>query len=333
MKKNNKKKAVLSIGIVIFIITVVIIISILSTKEKNNNVETFETIKYSNLKDALNGYYNQINLTNDANKSNELLKKLEKYVLEDLQGYYYYREDNTQTGSAYMKNTFPERFTNESDNRAIYVKSKDEVYIFPYSEEYMKENNIELTALDSIENAELYKYKILELKTNDKDGAYFASKSAKIKLQSYYIYEKFGDTANKYYYNIDIDYYTSDDDYNFTGYFADMIGDNDDVTIYKDNLKNGISHYRHYFRDKDLAISKNLESMQEYASDKQQKEILKNSIPTVGMTDSQVRSSKWGNPDKINKDTYSWGTTEQWVYDKYGYVYFKNGIVSSVSER
>lgn len=59
----------------------------------------------------------------------------------------------------------------------------------------------------------------------------------------------------------------------------------------------------------------------------------KNSIPKVGMTASEVRSSKWGYPDKINKDTYSWGTREQWVYNKYGYVYFKNGIVSSVSER
>ena len=35
----------------------------------------------------------------------------------------------------------------------------------------------------------------------------------------------------------------------------------------------------------------------------------------------------------INKDTYSWGTTEQWVYNNKGYIYFKNGIVTSISER
>ena len=57
------------------------------------------------------------------------------------------------------------------------------------------------------------------------------------------------------------------------------------------------------------------------------------SIPTVGMSSSEVESSKWGKPDKINKDTYSWGTSEQWVYNDYGYVYIKNGKVTSVSER
>lgn len=65
----------------------------------------------------------------------------------------------------------------------------------------------------------------------------------------------------------------------------------------------------------------------------QEREKLKKSIPKVGMTSYEVRQTKWGNPDKINKDTYSWGTTEQWVYKKYGYVYLKNGTVTSVSER
>ena len=65
----------------------------------------------------------------------------------------------------------------------------------------------------------------------------------------------------------------------------------------------------------------------------EERENLRKSIPKVGMTSYEVRQTKWGNPDKINKDTYSWGTTEQWVYKKYGYVYLRNGIVTSVSER
>lgn len=77
-----------------------------------------------------------------------------------------------------------------------------------------------------------------------------------------------------------------------------------------------------------------IKKIEEAAKDsKKEQERIKNSIPQIGMTSTQVRQCKWGNPDKINKDTYSWGTTEQWVYNKYGYVYFKNGIVSSVSER
>lgn len=58
--------------------------------------------------------------------------------------------------------------------------------------------------------------------------------------------------------------------------------------------------------------------------------------PSIGMTPEEVRKSTWGSPDKINKDTYSWGTSEQWVYKdgKYSnkYIYFKNGYVSSISE-
>ena len=49
------------------------------------------------------------------------------------------------------------------------------------------------------------------------------------------------------------------------------------------------------------------------------------------MTKEEVERSTWGYPKKINKDTYSWGTKEQWVYDK-GYIYFRDGIVTSISE-
>lgn len=56
-------------------------------------------------------------------------------------------------------------------------------------------------------------------------------------------------------------------------------------------------------------------------------------VPQIGMTSSEVKSTNWGNPDKINKDTYSWGTTEQWVYNNKGYIYFRNGVVTSISER
>lgn len=54
--------------------------------------------------------------------------------------------------------------------------------------------------------------------------------------------------------------------------------------------------------------------------------------PQIGMTPNEVRYSSWGEPIKINKDTYSWGTTEQWVYSNNRYVYFRNGVVSSISE-
>lgn len=53
--------------------------------------------------------------------------------------------------------------------------------------------------------------------------------------------------------------------------------------------------------------------------------------PRLGMTKEQVINTKWGKPTKKNVDEYEWGTFEQWVYPNYRYVYFENGIVTSIS--
>jgi hypothetical protein len=54
---------------------------------------------------------------------------------------------------------------------------------------------------------------------------------------------------------------------------------------------------------------------------------------TLGMTKEQVLASAWGKPSHINTSTYTFGTKEQWVYDRFqnGYLYFDNGILTSIS--
>lgn len=59
----------------------------------------------------------------------------------------------------------------------------------------------------------------------------------------------------------------------------------------------------------------------------------KNAEPEIGMTKDEVLNGLWGEPDKKNIDEYEWGTHEQWVYDSYGYVYFEDGVVTSISHR
>ncbi len=54
--------------------------------------------------------------------------------------------------------------------------------------------------------------------------------------------------------------------------------------------------------------------------------------PAIGMTAEEVKASTWGSPKEINKDTYSWGVKEQWVYSGYRYIYLEDGIVTSISE-
>lgn len=52
-----------------------------------------------------------------------------------------------------------------------------------------------------------------------------------------------------------------------------------------------------------------------------------------GMSESQVQNA-WGRPTKINRSVGSYGTHEQWVYDRgrngAQYIYFENGVVTSM---
>lgn len=54
--------------------------------------------------------------------------------------------------------------------------------------------------------------------------------------------------------------------------------------------------------------------------------------PEIGMTAEEVRQSTWGEPQDINKTTYSWGIKEQWCYSGYRYIYFEDGIVTAIQE-
>ena len=47
------------------------------------------------------------------------------------------------------------------------------------------------------------------------------------------------------------------------------------------------------------------------------------------MTREMCREA-WGSPDDINRSSGSWGVHEQWVYGLGSYLYFENGILSSI---
>lgn len=49
----------------------------------------------------------------------------------------------------------------------------------------------------------------------------------------------------------------------------------------------------------------------------------------IGMTQAMCREA-WGVPDDINRTSGSWGVHEQWVYGLGSYLYFENGILSSI---
>lgn len=82
--------------------------------------------------------------------------------------------------------------------------------------------------------------------------------------------------------------------------------------------KNDIYYKR---RDKELDISGKYSKSTE----------TKKSAPKIGMTKSEVLNSTWGSPKKKNITETAYGTHEQWVYAN-GYIYFDNGVVTSISK-
>lgn len=52
--------------------------------------------------------------------------------------------------------------------------------------------------------------------------------------------------------------------------------------------------------------------------------------PTIGMSAIEVEKSSWGKPDDVNTTTTIYGTREQWVYSGYRYLYFENGILTTI---
>jgi hypothetical protein len=53
---------------------------------------------------------------------------------------------------------------------------------------------------------------------------------------------------------------------------------------------------------------------------------------SIGMTEAQVRKTQWGKPQHINSSTGRWGSHDQWVYAGNQYLYFENGILTSIQQ-
>ncbi|MFP8488497.1 hypothetical protein ACKGJO_05295 [Gracilimonas sp. Q87] len=51
----------------------------------------------------------------------------------------------------------------------------------------------------------------------------------------------------------------------------------------------------------------------------------------IGMTDEMARAS-WGRPRDINRSTNAYGVNEQWVYPYGKYLYFEDGVLTTIQE-
>jgi len=55
--------------------------------------------------------------------------------------------------------------------------------------------------------------------------------------------------------------------------------------------------------------------------------------PRIGMTAKQVEATCWGKPDHVNRRQTASATSEQYVYGDGRFVYFRNGVATSVQTR
>jgi hypothetical protein len=50
------------------------------------------------------------------------------------------------------------------------------------------------------------------------------------------------------------------------------------------------------------------------------------------MTAAEIKESNWGPPEEINRTITAFGTSEQWVYIGYRYIYLENGVVTAIQD-
>lgn len=50
----------------------------------------------------------------------------------------------------------------------------------------------------------------------------------------------------------------------------------------------------------------------------------------IGMTADEVLMSSWGRPEHVNRTIRARGSSEQWVYGSGNYLYFENGILTTI---
>lgn len=53
----------------------------------------------------------------------------------------------------------------------------------------------------------------------------------------------------------------------------------------------------------------------------------------IGMTEKEVLMSSWGRPESVNRSIYPSHIREQWVYPGFQYLYFDNGVLTSIQTK
>lgn len=99
------------------------------------------------------------------------------------------------------------------------------------------------------------------------------------------------------------------------------------------NVFDGSEYYdfvEYFFKGKPDEVLADLKRKKERAAARAAAEYKAKGGVRIGMTKEQVLKSNWGKPRSINKSIDASGASEQWVYGGSNYLYFKNGILTTI---
>lgn len=302
--KKSKKTIVIIYAFTILVILAILVVGYLTQKQKFdndlNNVcsEIFEKEELTGLKT----FISSLKYNNQKEKVyNELKIKLQKNADDNINNY---------EKSHKMLNVLEEELTNNSKNNSDELNN-----VLSFGKNLYTYNVCLINGDIATGNGEYYRaYRVYE---NGKKtiSSIDEQKAQRIEKKQEDIYDKAKEDAKSFLTDkinsSEIDKYVSQ---SVVKAYIEIVQDEELTELYNEwNKKN--------------EIRKNEESAKEKEKEKERK---KQQGVRIGMSKQDVLDSNWGEPIKINKSTYSWGTTEQWVYPNYNYLYFENGKLTSI---
>lgn len=104
-------------------------------------------------------------------------------------------------------------------------------------------------------------------------------------------------------------------------------------TIIDPLYETAVEKKEYYSQKQNAQMEKGRKEVEENLKERQTDFTTKNpKTVKIGMTQEEVLTEGWGRPNDINRTITANGTDEQWVYDDYKYLYFEDGILTTIQD-
>ena len=119
----------------------------------------------------------------------------------------------------------------------------------------------------------------------------------------------------------------------------------EEIKYIPDEIKEKVNELKIVAKDKEEEWSEKIEENKAIRKAEYEKSVAESNLKSkinertmypkavyIGMTKEEVLAEGWGRPIDINKTTTTYGVSEQWIYYDYKYLYFEDGILTTIQE-